>query len=331
MPTSTMFQTLPEQWIPAAFSRDLRRSPHAVHVADEALVLFRDRDGRAHALVDRCPHRGVALSRGRVTEDGCLQCPFHGWEFSGDGSCERVPLNPDARRELLSATAVPAIERGGLVWVYTSVDAEAPGEPQLPAMLTEAGLVTRYLEATWSCHWTRAMENMLDAPHLPFVHKRTIGRGMPTRAGDRELAMTFDIERRPTGMRVRWMIDGARLEPEAWLEWWRPTGMALNIPTPFGRNRIHVFCVPGRKGQTRMMLAAVSELPWYLKLLPRRPMDWINLLILGEDQRVLESAGPEEAPPPGVERSVETDRPTLIFRRWYWEQRRAREAKTRAA
>ncbi len=28
------------------------------------------------ALIDRCPHRGVALSRGRVTEKGTLECPF---------------------------------------------------------------------------------------------------------------------------------------------------------------------------------------------------------------------------------------------------------------
>jgi phenylpropionate dioxygenase-like ring-hydroxylating dioxygenase large terminal subunit len=35
------------------------------------------------ALLDRCPHRGVALSLGTIT-DGCLACPFHGWRFGAD-------------------------------------------------------------------------------------------------------------------------------------------------------------------------------------------------------------------------------------------------------
>jgi phenylpropionate dioxygenase-like ring-hydroxylating dioxygenase large terminal subunit len=29
-------------------------------------------------------------------------------------------------------------------------------------------------------HYTRAVENQLDVPHLPFIHHNTIGRGLPT-------------------------------------------------------------------------------------------------------------------------------------------------------
>lgn len=36
---------------------------------------------------------GAALSLGHVTAKGCLECPFHGWQYDGGGACVRVPLN----------------------------------------------------------------------------------------------------------------------------------------------------------------------------------------------------------------------------------------------
>lgn len=48
------------------------------------LVLWCDGAGDWHAFEDKCPHRGVALSEGRI-EAGQLQCSYHGWLF--DGAC----------------------------------------------------------------------------------------------------------------------------------------------------------------------------------------------------------------------------------------------------
>ncbi len=96
-----MFASFAGVWSPVAIAsavvpgRMLR-----VVVADTPVVLFRDEAGRLAALVDRCPHRGVALSLGQV-RDGCVVCPFHGWEFEGDGACAHVPMNPRARALLV--------------------------------------------------------------------------------------------------------------------------------------------------------------------------------------------------------------------------------------
>lgn len=43
------------------------------------------------AYVDRCPHRAAALSEGRMTASGHLQCAYHGWTFGRDGSCLNIP------------------------------------------------------------------------------------------------------------------------------------------------------------------------------------------------------------------------------------------------
>ena len=67
------------------FRRQLRNKPVPLQIAGEKIVLFRNRDGVAGALLDRCPHRGVALSLGARTEEGNLACAFHGWEFNEAG------------------------------------------------------------------------------------------------------------------------------------------------------------------------------------------------------------------------------------------------------
>lgn len=46
---------------------------------DRVCVVVRD-DGEYVALLDRCPHRDIALSDG-VVKDGVLICPGHFWRF----------------------------------------------------------------------------------------------------------------------------------------------------------------------------------------------------------------------------------------------------------
>lgn len=37
------------------------------------------------AFMDACPHRLAPLSEGRINSKGLLECPYHGWAFSGEG------------------------------------------------------------------------------------------------------------------------------------------------------------------------------------------------------------------------------------------------------
>lgn len=63
-------------------------------------------------------------------------------------------------------------------------------------------------ETVFQAHWTRAMENSLDAPHLPFIHRWTIGMGVRASA---ERGARMDTTFNPTeyGGRIHWSIDGA--------------------------------------------------------------------------------------------------------------------------
>lgn len=52
----------------------------AAKAGEEEIVLFRASDDTVTALIDRCSHANVRLSRG--TYDGCsITCPAHGAKF----------------------------------------------------------------------------------------------------------------------------------------------------------------------------------------------------------------------------------------------------------
>ncbi len=77
-------------WYPIPQSEELPADgPVGLRVLDEAIVVWRDAEGRPQAVIDVCPHRRVRLSDGRVLE-GLLQCAFHGLRFDGGGRCALI-------------------------------------------------------------------------------------------------------------------------------------------------------------------------------------------------------------------------------------------------
>jgi phenylpropionate dioxygenase-like ring-hydroxylating dioxygenase large terminal subunit len=323
-----LFADIRRNWVPAAFARQLGERPLAVDLGGVSLALFRDAEARAHALVDRCPHRSVRLSLGQVRA-GCLECPYHGWRFTGDGRCAHVPFNPEAKLEQLGTVAVPTVERGGLIWVFTDESATpddpvVAAGPKVPEQLERGDMRRREAEFVWACHWTRLAENMLDVPHLPFVHRRTIGRGLGTRS------ITQQIETTDHGFELRWEVSDdatapAELGPRegrAWLQWWRPSASVLDLPNPLGEYRQHLFSVPGKPGETRLLLVSTRRYKLGLDRLFKPLIDWFEDRIVREDQATIESSDPVVVPDPGVERSVATDAATLRFRKWYHQHQR---------
>ena len=290
-----MFEGFANVWTPLIEARRVKDKPLRVGLAGEMLVLFRGPNGTLGALIDQCPHRGVALSLGSVGVDGCVDLPFHGWRFDGASVNRHVPLNPDAKRELLGATAISVRQLGDMVWVYTAPGVAAPAEPTAPDGLTAPGLSRIYLERIWNCHWTRAMENMLDSPHLPFVHRNSIGRLLRQRMNS---ASRMDIavrKKTPSGGRAKASLDGR--DGGGSLEFYKPNMMALHIPIPGRHLRIHALVTPIDATTTRLTLAASRDFahwPFMNALFARS-----NRRIADEDQAVVEILSAERGPAVG--------------------------------
>ncbi|MEN6436132.1 MAG: aromatic ring-hydroxylating dioxygenase subunit alpha [Anaerolineaceae bacterium] len=164
------------QWYVVLESNEVGRHPVGTTRLSEKLVFWRDSSGKVNAAVDRCPHRGVALSTGAIQDDH-MQCPFHGFEFDGEGRCVLVPANgrngviPNA----LHLKTYPTYETHGYIWIWWG-DSTPEGIPEFFNNIDD----TFYYSSAhdpWDAHYSRVIENQLDVVHLPFIHRHTIGRG----------------------------------------------------------------------------------------------------------------------------------------------------------
>lgn len=166
-------------WHPIARSADLGHGAVvAVTLLDEQLVLWRAGDGTLSLLSDLCSHRGVRLSQGSTTADGCLRCPYHGWEYDRGGTCTRIPQLPHDRIPARAdVTGYRTTEHAGLGWACL-VDETAEAAPA-PRFTEVDDLGTHWLHVgeplDWACQAPRQIENFCDVAHFSVLHTDTFG------------------------------------------------------------------------------------------------------------------------------------------------------------
>ncbi len=135
-------------------------------------MIFRDPSGAAAALIDRCAHRNLALSRGSVTADG-LRCAYHGWSWGADGHCTLIPSACGGDYTVLRVKSYPVREQQGFVWVWMAGpdSHEPPGEPLLFPHYEDSGWRHFIMERVFEGSAFHCVENFLDVPHTAHVHR----------------------------------------------------------------------------------------------------------------------------------------------------------------
>ena len=78
---------------------------------------IRTEDGTPVALEDRCPHRRLPLSMGKLVGDDVLQCHYHGLRFDRTGACVRVP-GQDMIPKTARVKSYPVVERYKWLWIW---------------------------------------------------------------------------------------------------------------------------------------------------------------------------------------------------------------------
>ncbi len=304
-----LFPMMPRQWTPVVPLSALGEGPIPLEIAGEKLVAFESGDDQWTVLLDRCPHRGAALSLGRVLPEGTLQCRYHGWRFGAGGQCQRVPFNDlnDAALARIRATAIPSRMAAGCLWIYTGTDTDT--EPALPDTLQGPPREFGTYQQEWQAHWTRAVENFIDFTHPPYAHRDTIGaysHDFAERGGTAQV----EIEEQDWGLTMMNFMGSRRFGFR--LDWYAPNMTCLH----FGPgHQLHVYSIPVNATRTRVM--TVRALPQ-----GHDQADWearaagIDHQILDEDRLIVESQ-PGDIADATDEISVATDAPTVRFRRWY--------------
>ena len=179
-------------WHPVAQSSEVVSAPLPVQLLEQPVVLWRNAEGEVQAFVDRCPHRGARLSMGRV-ENGNLECPYHGWQFSTGGQCVKVPAVPDFTPPASQRVkAFEVQEAYGLVWVRLE-----SGDSQLPVFAAESDEHLRKVSCgpyDVAASAPRIIENFLDMSHFGFVHEGWLG------SRDATAMATYKVEAKDTGV-----------------------------------------------------------------------------------------------------------------------------------
>ncbi len=165
-------------WYPAVRSTEITgRKLTTAMLLEVPLVLGRTSEGKAFALRDSCPHRGMPLSYGRL--DGqAVECCYHGWRFDAcSGRCVEIPSltsQDKLKVERIFAGHYPCEERDGYVWVYmnepgTRLPKTIPAAPALPVFSDKYKIT--HLACELPSHIDHGIIGLMDPAHGPFVHQ----------------------------------------------------------------------------------------------------------------------------------------------------------------
>ncbi len=203
-------------WYVVAESRELTRTaPLARSVLDEWLVVFRDENGHAVVMQDRCAHRHGRLSRGTVNA-GCVQCPYHGWTYEKGGMVVAVPAEGPAYQKVESrrVKSYAAVEQDGYIYVRL---AEKPGLEVTPFSMPhhqDKGYRTVRLQNRFNNTVTNCVENFIDIPHTVFVHPGIF-------RSSRQQRFEATVERKGGSVRVSYRKETNNL---GWFSWFLNPG-----------------------------------------------------------------------------------------------------------
>ena len=153
-------------WIPALHEWELPEAdcpPVRVKLLGEALIAFRDTQGRLGLIDEFCAHRGVSLWFGRNEECG-LRCPYHGWKYDVSGQCVDLPSEgaDGPMKKRVKLKSYPCIVAGGVIWTYMGPPELKPEPPALEwvSVPPERRFVSKRFQ---ECNYLQAMEGGIDS------------------------------------------------------------------------------------------------------------------------------------------------------------------------
>jgi choline monooxygenase len=202
-----------------------------------SLLLTRDGDGKAHAFLNYCRHRGAQPACGSGNSRR-FSCPYHGWLYDPRGELVGMPLRD--RHENIDLgdyglVELPSEERHGFIWAVLTRDHSIDVAAHLGELDDEIGRLgcekmqyyPSHEEVRIDANWKSVAEGLLEGIHVPIVHAQTFN--LNPQAANVDLAYYDGF-----GPHVRWGLglfdhDGAKAWRATPASEWKPEQAIGNI------------------------------------------------------------------------------------------------------
>jgi Rieske 2Fe-2S family protein len=150
-----------------------------MEVANESLIIVRDKGGEVHGFYNVCRHRGTRLREDRIGHLSAIQCPYHAWTYGLDGRLIGAPHMDqvqDFDKADYSLHAVNLALWEGLIFVNLADSPTALEEWFAPLNgkffhwnLSKLRAAKR-IEYDVKANWKLMFENYSECYHCPGVH-----------------------------------------------------------------------------------------------------------------------------------------------------------------
>ena len=152
-------------------------------LADQPIVVLRDKSGDLKAMSNVCLHRMSTLLEGSGNARSIV-CPYHAWTYNLDGSLRGAPAMTHNDGFCKNNYKLPQIRcEEWLGWVFVTLNPQAnPVSEELSKVedLVQDYDMSSYTETfhethIWNTNWKVLAENFMESYHLPVCHAGTIG------------------------------------------------------------------------------------------------------------------------------------------------------------
>ncbi len=150
------------------------------------VLATRDQQGKFHAFLNACRHRGVRVANEQRGQAGKFSCPFHAWTYSNRGDLVAIPQEDQfgaIDKSCHGLVALPCEEHNGLLWVHPQPNGELNVEKLLGPLAEEMSLAS-YGDMVYcgesvidkNLNWKLANDTFGETYHFQKLHRNTLGQ-----------------------------------------------------------------------------------------------------------------------------------------------------------
>tara|TARA_Y100000389_G_scaffold73260_1_gene69930 strand:- start:6004 stop:7632 length:1629 start_codon:yes stop_codon:yes gene_type:complete len=175
-----------KNWYPIALeSVTDKTKPFEFTLLGNSLVIWWDKNISKWCATDnKCSHRLVPLTEGRITDDGKIECPYHGWCFNSTGNCVKIPHKDNpyyVNNKRFSINSYNIETKQGIIWLWPvrrwcDENNFKPSSDLIPTSPPiDNGMMTDDFSLDLPYDYSLLLENIMDISHVPYTHHGSQG------------------------------------------------------------------------------------------------------------------------------------------------------------